>query len=151
MVEIRRKRWLIAIMVCSVIALTGCSGVQMEVDKSPGPQKLAGYTLTIGEPTTGVVFDGMYIEGQSAEGGSAYLQLRKHPEELASIREIRIQKNDEQMYKILGTMEMNSDTEFDFNLQTPIYPSVDKYRYRVEALNESGAVIDAVNITIVDA
>jgi len=45
----------------------------MEVDESPGPQELAGYNLTIGEPTTGEVFEGMYIKSQSAEGGTANL------------------------------------------------------------------------------
>ena len=63
----------IAGMICSVISLTSCSGVQMEVDESPGPQELAGYNLTIGEPTTGEVFEGMYIKSQSAEGGTANL------------------------------------------------------------------------------
>jgi len=45
---------------------------------------------------------------------------------------------------------MNSHTEYGFSLETPIYPDTHKYRYRVEALNGSDAVIDTVNVTIVD-
>ncbi|WP_135663977.1 hypothetical protein [Halorhabdus rudnickae] len=124
----------------------------MEYDTSPEPQEeLAGYNLTIGEPTTGVAFDGMFIQSQSHMGGSAYLELREHPEALTSVRTIRIQENDTQMHEEYGQKEpMNADRGYSFELETPIYPDTNKYRYRVEALNESDAVIDAVNVTIVD-
>ncbi|WP_135663978.1 hypothetical protein [Halorhabdus rudnickae] len=123
----------------------------MEYDTSPEPQEeLSGYNLTIGEPTTGGAFDGMYIKSQSAEGGTASLELRKRPESLTSLRLIRTQQNDTQMHDTLWTMEVNEDSDYSFGLTTPIYPDTHKYRYRIEALNESDAVIDAVNVTIVD-
>ncbi|WP_136688448.1 hypothetical protein [Halorhabdus amylolytica] len=139
----------IAAMICSVVALTGCAGVQMEVDESPGPQELGGYNLTIGEPTTGEIFEGIYSIGSIHEtGGEVGFKLPNQTEALASIRIVKTQENDTKVHDV--THRSDFDQDDTLGLETPIYPSTDKYRYRVEALNGSDAVIDTVNVTIVD-
>ena len=140
----------VALLLCATVVLAGCSGVQMEVDKSPGPQEeLAGYNLTIGEPTTGEAFDGMYSIGSIQEtGGEVGFNFPNQTEALASIRIVKTQENDTKVHDV--THRSDFDQDDTLGLETPIYPSTDKYRYRVEALNESDAVIDAVNVTIID-
>ncbi len=148
MFGIGHNDWLIAIVVSSAIALTGCAGVQMEVDESPGPQEIAS-NLTIGEPTTNEVFDDIYCIGSVSElGGEAGFKIANQTGEFTSLRVIRTQTNKTQVHDLVIRGEFGPDDTF--GLETPILPSVDRYRYRVKALNESGGVIDAVNITIAD-
>ena len=140
----------IAAMIFSAISLAGCSGVQMEVDESPGPQpQELGYNLTVGEPTTGEVFDDMYCIGTVSEvGGEAGFTIPNQTEKIRSLNVFR--EEDGVMIEQNRFSQEEFDEEGDFSLQTLIYPEVTKYRYRVEALNESGAVIDAVAITIAE-
>jgi|GEM_PF-1438906 len=144
------KHIIVALVVVSAFAVAGCSDVEMTADESPGSETPANYDVDIKEPMTGAVFDNLYVWGMFGHHFQVRLLLENRSSlEFEKINEIQYEEiNGNKEAVIDDRSNRTSEYGSGINLMVPHQDYVSERNYRLEALNETGHVIDAVNATI---
>lgn len=103
-----------------------------------------------GEKTRrGSVFDDLYVYGLIGHRHSVTFKIRnasKHP--IHEIKMIRYGEKD-----VIAPSSRTDTFEYEsygFELTAPYKDRITERHYRLKALNETGHVVDAVNVTITD-
>jgi hypothetical protein len=150
------KSIMMAVAVVSAFAFVGCSDVKMEANKSPGSETPDDYDVNIKEPTAGSVFDNLYVYGMTGHHiFTITLQIRNdskldfHTIEVIRYEKIR-HKEEEIIHSSSNRTIEYTDHDYGIKLEVPYQDFVTERNYRLKALNETGHVVDAVNVTITD-
>lgn len=144
------KHIIVALVVVSAFAVAGCSDVEMTADKSPGSETPENYDVDIKEPTNGTIFDNLYIYGMSGHHFDVKLNIRKQRRlDYNKIKIIKYEDIDLKNETVSKSQSSEIDRrDGDIYLEVPSEDYVSERNYRLEALNETGHVVDAVNVTI---
>jgi len=110
------KHIIVALVVVSAFAITGCSDVEMTADKSPGSETPENYDIDIKGPTNGIIFDNLYIYGDTSHRSTVSFKIRNSSKlNFTSIREIRYGGDDvippsrrTQTYDYTGGIELTA-------------------------------------------
>jgi len=141
------KHIIVAFVVVSAFAVTGCSDVEMTADTSPGSETPENYDVDIKEPTNGTIFDDLYVYGLTGHQDTVTLKIR-NSDSLGLIYINEIRYGDKEVIQPEARNQTYEYTGSGLGLTVPYKDGVTERRYRLEALNETGHVIDAVNVTI---
>jgi len=144
------KHIIVALVVVSAFAVTGCSDVEMTADTSPGSETPANYDVDIKEPTNGTIFDDLYIYGMSGHHFKVKLNIRNQSRlDYSKIKIIKYEDVDLKNESVSKSQSSEIDRrDGDIYLMVPHQDYVSERNYRLQALNETEHVIDAVNVTI---
>ncbi|MCU4719442.1 hypothetical protein [Halapricum hydrolyticum] len=144
------KNIIVVVVVVSAFAITGCSDVEMTADESPGSETPENYDVDIKEPTNGTVFDNLYVYGMIGHHFQVLLLLENRSSlEFEKIKEIQYEKiNANKKTAINERSNRTAKYGGGIYLMVPHQDYVSERNYRLEALNETGHIVDAVNVTI---
>lgn len=144
------KNIAVALVVVSAFAVTGCSDVEMTADKSPGSETPENYDVDIKEPTNGTVFDNLYVYGMIGHHFQVLLLLENRSSlEFENINKVKYEEiNENKKTAINERSNRTAEYGSGIYLGVPYQDYVSERNYRLEALNETGHVVDAVNVTI---
>ncbi|QSG13906.1 hypothetical protein [Halapricum desulfuricans] len=143
------KHIIVALVVVSAFAITGCSDVEMTADTSPGSETPENYDVDIKEPTNGTIFDNLYVYRMCGHHSYVKLSIRNQSRlDYSKVEIIKYENVD------LGNKTVNKSQSTErvgheerIYLTVPYQDYVSERNYRLEAYR-TGHVVDAVNVTI---